>query len=143
MITDLNAVPELLKLDARVPKWDIQSLRARSCPLCRHADPPVLRRPDGLPVTYCPGCALWYVCGIPAEAEIYGIYQGYWFDYRPKALDAVGAHAIQEAARIAVNVDLRVQRLTALLGTLKGKLILEVGAGGASFLQQFVVPALT
>lgn len=39
-------------------KWDTQSLRARSCPICRRADPPVLRRPDGLPVSYCPDCAL-------------------------------------------------------------------------------------
>lgn len=133
-ITNLNALPQLPKLDARVPQWDIQSLRARSCPLCRRIDPPVLRRPDGLPVSYCPDCALWYVCRMPSEAEIYTFYQGYWFDHRPKALDADGAHSIREAARIAVNADLRVQRLTALLGTLKGKLILEVGAGRGEFL---------
>jgi SAM-dependent methyltransferase len=74
------------------------------------------------------------VCEIPPEAEIYAIYQGYWFDYHPKALDAKGARAVQEAARNAVNVDLRVQRLTALLGTLEGKLILEVGAGRGALL---------
>src|ERR1039458_9576489 len=133
-IADLNAIPELPKLDARVPKWDTQSLRARSCPICRRADPPVLRRPDGLPVTYCPDCALWYVCGIPSEAEIYAIYQGYWFDYRPKWLDDKGAQAVRESAKHAVRVDLRVQRLMALLGTLQGKLILEVGAGTGEFL---------
>src|ERR1035437_8689786 len=133
-IADLSAIPELPKLDARVPKWDTQSLRTRPCPICRHADPPVLRRPDGLPVSYCPNCALWYVCGMPPEAEIYAIYQGYWFDYRPKQLSDKGAQAVREAAKNAASVDLKVQRLTALLGTLKGKLILEVGAGAGEFL---------
>ena len=133
-ITDLSAVPELPKLDARIPKWDTQTLRARPCPICRRADPPVLKRPDGLPVSYCPDCALWYVCGIPPDAEIYAIYQGYWFDCRPKQLNEKGARAIRKAAKSAVNVDLRVQRLMALLGTLKGKLILEVGAGTGEFL---------
>lgn len=132
-ITDLSFVRELPKLDARIPKWDIQSLCARSCPICRRADPPVLRRPDGLPVTYCPDCALWYVCRLPSEAEIYAIYQGYWFDHRPKQLDDQGAGAVLEAAKNA-GVDLKIQRLTALLGTLKRKLILEVGAGTGEFL---------
>ena len=133
-MTDLSALPELPKLDARIPKWETRSLRPRSCPICRRADLPVLRRPDGLPVTYCPDCALWYVCGIPSEAEIYAIYQGYWFDYRPKQLNQKGAQAVLESAKKAARVDLRVQRLVALLGTLRGKLILEVGAGGGEFL---------
>src|SRR5208337_1855763 len=120
-ITHPSALLELPKLDARVPKWDVQSLRTRSCPICRRVDAPVLRRPDGLPVSYCPDCALWYVCGIPCEAEIHAIYQGYWFAYRPRQLDKKGAQAVLEAARNAANVDLRVQRLMALLGTLNGK----------------------
>jgi SAM-dependent methyltransferase len=86
-------------------------------------------------VSYCPDCALWYVCGIPPETEIHAIYQGYWFDHRPKQLDDKGAQAIREGAKSAAGVDLKVQRLTALLGTLKGKLILEVGAGTGEFLQ--------
>ena len=133
-ITDLSPLPELPKLDARVPKWETQSLRVRSCPICRSSNTPLLRRPDGLPVSYCSDCALWYVCGIPPEAEIYAIYQGYWFDYRPKQLDDKGARAVREVARYAAGVDLKIQRLTALLGTLKGKLILEVGAGAGEFL---------
>ncbi len=94
----------------------------------------MLRRPDGLPVSYCPDCALWYVCGIPSEAEIHAIYQGYWFDYRPTRLDAHGARAVWGGAETALRVDLKLQRLTALLGALKGKVILEVGAGRGDFL---------
>jgi SAM-dependent methyltransferase len=59
---------------------------------------------------------------------------GYWFDYRPKQLNQKGAQAVLESAKKAARVDLRVQRLVALLGTLRGKLILEVGAGGGEFL---------
>jgi len=74
------------------------------------------------------------VCGIPSEAEIHAVYQGYWLDHRPKQLDDKGAQAVREAAKNAGVIDLKVQRLTALLGTLKGKLILEVGAGTGEFL---------
>jgi SAM-dependent methyltransferase len=55
-------------------------------------------------------------------------------DHRPKQLDDKGAQAVREAAKNAGVIDLKVQRLTALLGTLKGKLILEVGAGTGEFL---------
>jgi SAM-dependent methyltransferase len=74
------------------------------------------------------------VCGLPPEAEIYALYQGYWFDHRPKQLDDKGARAIQRSWKERAGVDLKIQRLTALLGTLKGKLILEVGAGAGEFL---------
>lgn len=133
-ITDLSALPMLATLDARIPKWKIESLYVRSCPICRRPDPPVFRRPDGVPVSYCADCMLWYVCGIPSEAEIYAVYQGYWFDYRPRQLNARGARAVLEGARKVALVDLRIQRLRALLGTLKDKLVLEVGAGRGEFL---------
>jgi 2-polyprenyl-3-methyl-5-hydroxy-6-metoxy-1,4-benzoquinol methylase len=131
---DLGAIPELSKLDARVPKWDIQALRARPCPICRQPGPPALKRPDGLPVSYCSDCALWYVSGMPPDADIYALYQDYWSDYRPKQMDGKGARVVREAAKTTASVDLKAQRLTALLGTLKGKLILEVGAGRGEFL---------
>ena len=133
-LPDLNAMPALPKLDSRIPKWDLQSLRARSCPICRRTNPPVLRRPDGLPVSYCPDCSLWYVCGIPPNADIYALYQGYWFDHRPYQLGEPGARAVREEAKNALRTDLKVRRLAALLGTLQGKLILEVGAGRGEFL---------
>jgi SAM-dependent methyltransferase len=71
---------------------------------------------------------------MPPDAEIYAIYQGYWSGHRPKQLDHNGSRAIREAAKNILTGDLKVQRLTALLGTLKGKLILEVGAGTGEFL---------
>lgn len=139
----IDYLPRLSNLDARIPRWNSQSLYARSCPICRRADPPVLRRPDGLPVSYCPSCALWYVCEMPSEAEINALYQGYWFNYRSKQLDEKGARAVQLGARETAWGDLRIQRLTALLGTLKSKLILDVGAGGGNSFQRFVGPART
>ena len=133
-IADFSAIPKLARLDARVPKWDTQALRSRGCPICRRRDSPLLTRPDGLPVSYCGDCALWYVCGMPAEAEIRAIYQGYWFDYRPTRLDGQGVRAVRDGAKTALRVELKLQRLTELLGTLQGKLILEVGAGRGDFL---------
>ena len=133
-MTALSDLATLPKLDARVPNWNTHALRSRSCPICRRADPPMLRRPDGLPVSYCPACALWYVSEIPPEADIYAIYQGYWFDYRPKQLNDKSARAILRAAKKAASADLKIQRLTALIGTLKGKLVLEVGAGAGEFI---------
>lgn len=131
---DVGTLPELPTLDARIPKWNTESLQARPCPICGQVNSPLLRRPDGLPVSYCGRCALWYVCQIPSAEEIYASYQGYWYEHRPKQLDEQGARAILSAAKIAARADLKTQRLTALLGTLKSKLILEVGAGTGEFL---------
>jgi 2-polyprenyl-3-methyl-5-hydroxy-6-metoxy-1,4-benzoquinol methylase len=97
-------------------------------------DPPILRRPDGLPVSYCAECALWYVSGIPPEQDIYALYQGYWFEHRPVELGERGAREVHEAAKATQASNLRLHRLVALLGTLKGKLVLEVGAGRGQFL---------
>lgn len=134
MIEDFHALPKLPKLDARIAAWKLQTLSRRPCPLCHNTNASLLRRPDGLPLSFCPQCALWYVCGIPSEEEIHALYQGYWFNYRPKQLDDEGARRLLKQAANTLRLDLRIQRLTALLGTFKNKLILEVGAGAGEFL---------
>ena len=131
-MTDLAVLPEIPQLDARIPRWELGSLSERACPICRRVWEPVLRRPDGLPLSYCRDCALWYVCGLPSEAAIHALYQGYWIDHRPRALDTEGARAIVEAA--GHRLDVKIQRLTALMGGLAGRLVLEVGAGRGEFL---------
>jgi SAM-dependent methyltransferase len=62
------------------------------------------------------------------------VYQGYWYDFRPKQLDKEGAQKLLKAAPSTARADLKIQRLVALLGALKGKLVLDVGAGTGEFL---------
>jgi 2-polyprenyl-3-methyl-5-hydroxy-6-metoxy-1,4-benzoquinol methylase len=71
---------------------------------------------------------------MPSEDEIYAVYESYWSGYRTRQLDIRGAKAVSRVARIAARRDLKILRLMALLGTLQGKLVLEVGAGIGEFL---------
>lgn len=134
LVPDPDVLPQLARLDARVPKCDLQRLRARPCPSCGSINPAVLRRPDRLPVSYCAECALWYVCATPSEAEIRAFYENYWLDHRAAKLDDHRARTILQRANDSAWIDWRIQRLTSLMGTLKGKVVLEIGAGTGEFL---------
>jgi len=94
----------------------------------------LLLRPDGLPVTYCPPCGLWYVCETPEQSAILKLYEGYWQDFRPHDLSSRTAARMLARAKIEGTRDIRIMRLCALLGGLRGKRILDVGCGLGQFL---------
>lgn len=128
MITDTTAIPLLPPLDARIPKWSLQKLEFRRCPLCRGGNSPSLMRPDRLPVAFCGDCQLWYIAGIPPLDEIEKLYQGYWFSFRPKELSKAYANRLTSDTGLLKD-DIRLNRLSALAGGLKAKRLLEIGCG--------------
>ncbi len=127
-------LPAALPLDLRIPAWRVETLRQRACPLCETAHRGALRRPDRLPLAFCPDCCLWYVCQLPPQDEIQGIYEGYWERHRPSDLSAGVAARILRRAKWAAREDVRLQRLCAILGGLRGRSLLDVGAGMGGFL---------
>jgi 2-polyprenyl-3-methyl-5-hydroxy-6-metoxy-1,4-benzoquinol methylase len=127
-------LPKLLPLDSRVPRWGHEDLVPRSCPVCGARNLQVLRRPDGLPVAYCAICALWYVSSRPRPERLESFYQDYWGAFRPARRDAWTARFMLWAARGNARADLRVNRLAAILGTLHGKRVVDVGCGMGGFL---------
>jgi len=128
------ALPKLPPLDCRVPRWVREDLEPRPCPVCGARNGEVLRRPDDLPVAFCAGCAVWYVASMPRPERLERFYQGYWGAFRPARRDARTAKFMLRAARGATRADLRIGRLAAILGTLRGKRVVDVGCGLGGFL---------
>ncbi len=133
MRTDTAILPVLAPLDARIPRWSIKSASSRPCPFCGAVHAPALVRPDGLPVAFCAGCQLWYVSDLPPSEEIERLYQGYWFSLRPKDLSASYAHQLLSFPDLLED-DIRLNRLCAVSGGLRGKRLLEIGCGCGEFL---------
>jgi 2-polyprenyl-3-methyl-5-hydroxy-6-metoxy-1,4-benzoquinol methylase len=121
-------------LDARIPQWDLDHLSARHCPLCDMENESVLKRPDQLPVAFCNSCGCWYVAKLPCVSEIKKMYDGYYYEHRPTDLSEKNVSQMIENARASSQTDWQLQALSATLGGLKGKRILDVGCGIGSFL---------
>jgi 2-polyprenyl-3-methyl-5-hydroxy-6-metoxy-1,4-benzoquinol methylase len=130
----LADLPKLLPLDSRVPRWGHEDLGPRPCPVCGARNGQVLRRPDDLPVAYCAICALWYVSSMPRPERLERFYQDYWGAFRPARRDARTAKFMLGAARGNARADVRINRLAAILGTLRGKRVVDVGCGLGGFL---------
>lgn len=128
------ALPKLPPLDCRIPHWVLEDLNSRLCPFCGAESAPALRRPDDLPVAHCDICAVWYVTSIPRPEKLEQFYEGYWKTFRPARLDARTANFMMRAVRRNGSVDLRRNRLSVILGTLRGKRVVDVGCGLGEFL---------
>lgn len=133
MQTETVGLPVLPPLDARIPKWSMDKLEFRLCPLCHSDNHPLLVRPDRLDIAFCGKCQLWYVSSLPQLEEIQNLYQGYWFSLRPKDLSKSYATRLQSDGDLGKN-DMRLNRLSALCGGLEGKRLLEIGCGCGEFL---------
>ena len=133
MSNHTNELVALPKLDARIPQWSLDRLEHRECPFCQKENLPSFLRPDQLPVAYCSNCDLWYISCLPPLEEISKLYQGYWFSFRPKPLSSSFAAELLSATD-SMKDDLRLNRLSAISGGLKGKRLLEIGCGCGEFL---------
>ena len=130
----MNTPETLPQLDARIPHWPLDQLEERPCPLCGQSHQVVLLRPDHLPVAYCDTCSLWYIRRLPPEAVITQFYSRYWRHSRPNDMSEATAEQMIDYVRQGKVRDVRVSRLEALVGGLKGRRLLEVGCGLGSFL---------
>ena len=124
----------LEELDARVPRWNMDTLIKRDCPFCDTENEAVLIRPDKLPVAFCNSCGCWYVVRLPSASDIRRVYDGYYYTHRPTDLSGKGVSRMLENARAASETDWQLQTLSKLLGGLGGKRILDVGCGLGNFL---------
>jgi 2-polyprenyl-3-methyl-5-hydroxy-6-metoxy-1,4-benzoquinol methylase len=129
-----DTLETLARLDPRIPSWAHDQAADRACPLCDRPRPPVLRRPDGLPLAHCQACHLWFVATVISEDELRRFYSDYWGTFRPAPGTPSSVRRFRGSAEAGAVRDIRLQRLEALLGGLGGRRILEVGCGLGAFL---------
>jgi 2-polyprenyl-3-methyl-5-hydroxy-6-metoxy-1,4-benzoquinol methylase len=128
---NLESLPQL---DRRLPPWANGTFAERLCPLCGARREPVLCRPDGLPLSFCGDCRLWFVASALPEEMLAQFYTGYWHGFRAAPRDWIAARRMRAAAKAVAAHDLRLLRLEALLGGLQGRRILDVGCGLGRFM---------
>lgn len=124
----------LEELDARIPRWNMDTLTKRDCPFCDAENEALLIRPDQLPVAFCTSCGCWYVAELPSVLEIKKLYDGYYYTHRPTDLSERSVPQILENARTASETDWQLHTLSQLLDGLGRKRILDVGCGWGNFL---------
>ena len=65
-------------LAGRIPKWRLDRLVHRPCPVCDADDPSTIcRRPDHLAVAQCGSCRMTYLPEIPEDEDLAAFYRNY------------------------------------------------------------------
>lgn len=119
---------KLSKLDARIPKWDMDNMVERPCPVCSNSNGGLLCvRPDLLQLWICQECGTYFVSPSPSNEQLNVFYSTYHDGhsrmprYSPQLL-------MQTYDRFEPLGDVRVRKLHSLLG-IRGSKILDVGFG--------------
>ena len=136
----MSSPAELLRLPplpasvkaGRVPRWPLDRLVHRACPVCAGDRPRRLcRRPDELVVAQCPECGMTYLPDIPAEPDLEAFYRDYG-SY--KGLGPAASrwwHRLMPFRRPDPFVEILLQT-----GGLAGQRLCEVGCSYGLFLRR-------
>lgn len=132
----INLPPLYLNtIAAKIPKWDMNSLIHRRCPICNEDDNfTFCIRPDTLQVVKCKNCGMIYVKDIPSDKDLinfyksYSEYKEYKNNHEPKKL----TYARKLLHRI-IYKDLHILILEKT-GGIRGKKICEIGCSFGNFL---------
>lgn len=134
---DNNNYPILPSVADFIPEWPMGGLIDRNCPLCEGSNESLFIRSDGLSVTFCVSCDLWYTSRVPPKVAIVETYKNYYETIMPVKFDNTLADDIKKATTRMIktrNYDFRLIRLIALTGELQGKRIIDIGCGTGQFL---------
>jgi 2-polyprenyl-3-methyl-5-hydroxy-6-metoxy-1,4-benzoquinol methylase len=119
---------ELSKLDARIPKWDLDNLVVRPCPICTHnMGKPLFLRPDRLKVMQCINCGIYFVSPSPSLDNLNTFYSTYHSTYSrmPKYSPQLLKQTYDKFEPLG---DIRVKKLYSLMKINDAK-ILDLGFG--------------
>ena len=124
---------KLPPLDFRIPKWNLDNLQDRVCPVCNISDSVFKHiRPDSLIVKFCNICNTYFICPTPTDQELSAFYANYDDSHRREP--CISAKKIVANYRdIKPLTDFRIQELSKYITLLNSK-VLDVGFGRAQFL---------
>ena len=129
---DLEYDIPLPVLDKRIPKWELDQLIQRNCPIC--GTPPntqICKRPDYLRVFKCAECSLYFVAPSPSENELNKFYSSYHQNH------AAQSESPEQLLRRVKNLspldDIRIRTLKKYINLNKIN-VLDVGCGKGEFL---------
>jgi 2-polyprenyl-3-methyl-5-hydroxy-6-metoxy-1,4-benzoquinol methylase len=124
---------KLPPLDARIPKWDLDHLIERSCPICNSYDAhTAYERPDDLNVQICRSCSTFFVSPSPSDEQLQAFYEDY--DEQHRRVPRING---KELAALYAGVDpltdLRIRELSSFM-KFEASRVLDIGFGRAYFL---------
>lgn len=121
-------------LDYRLPKWNLDDLKPRFCPLCGVGQNDELYvRPDKLIVKNCKICGLYYISPSPSNDQIDQFYQKYDSNHRKTInlkIDKLKLDSIYGTDNFG---DLRIRKLSSVM-KIQGSSFLDIGFGIPYFL---------
>ena len=128
-----NKKVKLPPLDFRIPKWDLNELQERLCPICNNSDSITKHiRPDSLTVKFCNNCNTFFVSPAPSPQELSKFYANYDESHRREPIINTD-DLVHNYKDINPLVDFRIQELSKHISLLNSK-VLDVGFGRAQFL---------
>jgi len=126
-------VQKLPPLDARIPKWNLENLIMRDCPVCNsHDAAAVYERPDNLIIRICRTCNTFFVSPCPSEEELHSFYENY--DENQRSGSRINTQELAASYKdLDPFSDLRIRELSSLM-SFEASRVLDVGFGRGSFL---------
>lgn len=124
---------KLTSLDFRIPKWDLDELHERHCPICNNYDTiSKYVRPDSLCVKFCDICNTYFISPAPSAQQLSDFYANYDEIHRVEANLSI-SELILAYQDINPLDDYRILTLSNHIQLLNSK-VLDVGFGRARFL---------
>jgi 2-polyprenyl-3-methyl-5-hydroxy-6-metoxy-1,4-benzoquinol methylase len=133
MDEDNLKVIQLPSLDIRIPKWDLDDLNNRTCPVCNNSTSSIkYTRPDRLTIVLCNNCNTYFVSPAPTQDQLTRFYIRY--DKVHRRQQKIGIkELINNYKSVNPYADYRIQELSKHI-SLKDSLVLDIGFGRAKFM---------
>lgn len=119
---------KLLPLDYRIPKWDLNNLNERTCPICGLSNKNIkFQRPDNLYVKLCKKCHTYYVSPSPSKEQLDKFYETYELKHR-RATKIDFKDLLREYKKSDPFSDIRIRELSSMM-RFEGENVLDIGFG--------------
>ncbi len=126
-------IKKLDRLDERIPRWNLENLEHRLCPVCStDVDQFYIERPDGLFIKKCNICSTYFVSPSPSNSALDRFYENYHQSHFG-GVDISASTLLKRLVKQDPYIDPRIQTLSSHI-KISGSKVLDVGCGNGEFL---------